>query len=493
LKKFINNTAFFLTFLLILFGITYLKSIQAILQHGITWHVFIIVITFYLIWNNRRTYFNSPLKSNYVIGTLALLFSFLFLFVGHATSTLVISEFALIAGFWGITIFIGGFNLLKKMFWPLLYLFFVSSAIEGAFDIFTPFYRKSTAFLSVYFANILGYDTVISGTYIRLPTMVLNVADECSGINHLISLFAISIPLAILTQEKWWKAITLIGLSIPISLCANSIRVLILILYNYNRMSFTHGPKNFFVTDSGFFIGLIALFACSVLLSKILRSGQTKTTTPESGIKPVTPKQLIALIPILGFGSLISLFWVVKPDKNTPQFSNSDQTIMQYEQPGFSGFDSLPEVDMLRTFTSKDTDSDSWFIYIGWLEHQTQSKEVAGYLYDKFFTFEKIFKTPHCNSVLSEYRTYRKKSPDDLFEYLIYYKSKIFYTSNPFLIKLYTAIDAALYRTTSCSIIIIAIPEGTSVKLNGPESETFSRFCKIQSQIQSFFKTETRQ
>lgn len=382
----------------------------------------------------------------------------------------------------------GGFKLLQKLIWPLLYLFFVSSSIEGAFDIFTPFYRKSTAFLSVYFANILGYDTIISGTYIRLPTMVLNVADECSGINHLISLFAISIPLAILTQEKFWKSVTLVALSIPISLLANSIRVLILILYNYNRQTFTHGPKNFFVTDSGFFIGLIALFACSILLSKMQQSKQTKVQTPNASFRIVSIKQLITLIPILGIGSLISLLWVIKPDNNAPHFSNQDKSIMQSEHLEFSGFDSLPEVDIRRTFTSEDTDS--WFIYTGWFEYQTQNKEAAGYLYNKVFTFEKNIKMSGCTSALSEYRIYQKKSHDDLYRYLIYYKSRLFFTANPFLIKLYTAIDAVLYRTTSCAIIIIAIPESIIETLNDPKSESFSRLCKIENQIHSSLETE---
>ncbi|NLD94732.1 MAG: archaeosortase/exosortase family protein, partial [Fibrobacter sp.] len=155
--------------ILLCFTIAYFKSFEAILERGLSWHILILIIAMFIIWSRKEHYFNVPIKPNIPAGTSVLLISFLLLFIGSSTSTLLLSEGALITGIWGIVIYIGGFSLFKRLFWPLAYLCFTSSAVEGIFEILTPFYRHTTAIIAVFLANKFGFLTFVSETYIRLP------------------------------------------------------------------------------------------------------------------------------------------------------------------------------------------------------------------------------------------------------------------------------------------------------------------------------------
>lgn len=447
--------------IIICFIFAYFKSFEAILERGISWHILILIIVTFVIYAKKEYYFNVSIKPDIPAGSFVLLASFLLLFVGSSTSTLILSEFALVTGIWGLVIFSGGISLFKRLFWPLAYLCFISSAVEGIFEILSPFYRHTTAIISVFLANKFGFLTFVSETFIRLPSMILNVADECSGINHLISLFALAIPLAVLTQRTWWTSILVIGLSIPISLFANSIRVFLLILFNYNRNVFSHGPKNLLYTSSGFFIGLILLFITAFLLSALSRSiHKSKSMQGPFHFTIIGKNKMVYLLPLLIAGALFSFFWTIAPDIAVPQAINTnlesgikitqDQTIFV--------FDSLPSADIEYKYSLTDQDNRKWYFYTGWYEIQRQGKEVSGYWYQRLFNYDSTITFPRDKNTISSFRACRMKNDTSSNTYLVAYKSRYFTTSNPYLVKLFSAFEALVNRTTSCTIIIVALP-----------------------------------
>ncbi len=478
MKVIAKKPLLFASGIILCFTFAYFKSFETILVRGLSWHILILIIAMFIIWSRKEHYFNVPIKPNVPAGTSVLLISFLLLFIGSSTSTLVLSEGALITGIWGIVIYIGGFSLFKRLFWPLAYLCFISSAVEGIFEILTPFYRHTTAIIAVFLANKFGFLTFVSETYIRLPSMILNVADECSGINHLISLFALAIPLAVLTQRNWWASSLLIGLSIPISLFANSIRVLLLILFNFNQTVFSHGPKNLLYTSSGFFIGLALLFLTAFLLSALTKRSQKLESKPAlSVLEIVLHKKLLYLFPILITGALFSYFWRISPDivipKDISQLNSSEITITKNAV--FPGFDSLPSADIEYKYSVINQTGQQWYLYTGWYEMQRQGKEVSGYWYDRLLYYDSTITFSKDTYPIPSFRVCRMKNDTSSIAYLIAYKSKYFTTSNPYIVKLYSAFEGLINRTTSCTIIIIAIPKNDIDRLkdNPVYSETF--------------------
>jgi exosortase len=456
--------AFFL--LIVTFFTAYHASVSAMLSHGITWHILIPPMALVLAW--KQTVFPVVGKNSiieYSIGTLLVLFAFFVVFTGDVTSTQALSELGIVVGLWGTVLFTGGYRLLIALLWPMLYLFFISSLTEGAFDIFTDFFRNASAKLSFTIANMIGFSIMHSGTYLRLPTMVLNVANECSGINHFISLAAIAVPLAVLTQRKTWALIFIVLSSFPIALFSNSIRVLFIILYNYNRMEFSHGPKNILVTGVGFFIGLLMLYGLAMLLNWIFpNKGKKEKRITENFAhyaQSINKKPLYFLSGIFFCGFLILKLWTVKPVEQPALFTQLPSSLPYSYQivPTLPGIDALPETDNHVALQFDANLSDHHYMMVGWYSKQEPGKEVYGYNWNKLFfrTGSHIFTLN--NNTRIDFTICKTQSKENHYSYLITYRSRNRYTSDPLKIRLYLLLDALFHRSTSGTIIIIAIPE----------------------------------
>jgi EpsI family protein len=100
-----------------------------------------------------------------------------------------------------------------------------------------------------------------SGTFIDLPTMRIEVARACSGVNYLVAVLALGLPLAYLHLRSWWRRGLLIASALAIAALSNSLRVAIIgILVYYDLGAPLHGPAH---TLHGLFvsaIGHVALF-----------------------------------------------------------------------------------------------------------------------------------------------------------------------------------------------------------------------------------------
>lgn len=464
-----RRSLYSLTYLLVivLFTIAFLKSFSAFFTHGVTWHLLIPIISGYAIWTFRNKYFAAPISASPISGAIVLCIAYSMVFAGDISSTLIISEMAFVVGIWGVIIFLGGLHFFRKLFWPLAYLLFISSATEGIFDTFTPFFRYASASGASYIANFTGYTVLLSETFIRLPYLVLNVADECSGVNQLISLFIIAIPLAFFTQSKIWPGLVLIASSIPIALLSNSIRIFILIVYNYNRKIFSHGPRDLFMTESGFLIGLAILYIFAIVLShfqdKNISHNKSTIAIPRgTSLNTVKLKNLIFLSVILFCGIISLNVWKVKDNPSLPDFSQLSIPIPGWESFSVntpSVFDTLPIPDAEYSALLTDN-SDSIYLYLGWYKKQLQGKEISGSLYDKHFKqFDQLrLKLNNPDSI--SFRQCKSKIPG--FSYWIIYRSFNQYTSDSFRIKLYTLCDAVFHRSTCGTIIVFAVPDSTA-------------------------------
>lgn len=350
--------------------------------------------------------------------------------------------------------------------WPLLYLLFISSATEGLLDLLNPLFRIVSAYVAGFMAKVLGFSILISNTYIRLPNMILNVANECSGVNHVISLTAITLPLAFLTQRKKWAVWVLILAAFPIALFSNSIRVLILIIINYNLVIFTHGPNNIFLTGFGFFIGLVLIFLLASILSKLTcrtstQTNNADTSEPSKHSFSISGKTFSILSVALFCGSLFIHFYKIGDDIQepdyTPLLSVTDGWTSQIASAGTELFDSFPLPNSSARVNYKNDFGSDVNLFIGWYALQTQNKEVAGHCFNRFFEYTGTTSVEGSNG--SSYRFQickHKKNTDDL-TYLIAYRSNRYFTEKASISKLYTILDALLYKKTSASIIIYTL------------------------------------
>lgn len=66
---------------------------------------------------------------------------------------------------------------------------------------------------------------LLTGIYIDLPTVRIEVAQACSGFRSLVALGATGVLLSYMTQKRWAYRILLVAAVVPIAILSNSLRV----------------------------------------------------------------------------------------------------------------------------------------------------------------------------------------------------------------------------------------------------------------------------
>ncbi len=73
---------------------------------------------------------------------------------------------------------------------------------------------------------LFGVPVLREGNVIELPLMKLEVAEACSGIRSLMSLFTLAVFYGYFLEKSNWRRVALALASIPIAIAANAVRIL---------------------------------------------------------------------------------------------------------------------------------------------------------------------------------------------------------------------------------------------------------------------------
>ena len=128
-------------------------------------------------------------------------------------------------------------------------------------------FASKTAALSLYF---FGIPVLREGNVMLLANTSLEVAEACSGIRSLISLLALSVVFAYLSQRVTWKRIIVVLSTFPIAIIANAARVCGtgILAHHYGdkvAQGFFHGFSGWIL----FVVAFVCLFVVGALLSKV--------------------------------------------------------------------------------------------------------------------------------------------------------------------------------------------------------------------------------
>jgi exosortase len=143
------------------------------------------------------------------------------------------SMVAFFFGAWGLTGLVWGWETAKVTFFPF-FIFAFCVPVGGTFaqGLTLPLRllaAKATAFIT---GDALGIPVTRTGTMLANARnhWQFDVAAECSGIRSFTALLAISTIFSVLTMRKLWKRAVLIGLTLPIALVCNVLRLSTIIL-----------------------------------------------------------------------------------------------------------------------------------------------------------------------------------------------------------------------------------------------------------------------
>lgn len=237
-------------------------------RYGFSHGFLVPLISLYLAWLQWPALRAARRTPAIGIGTLWVGTAALLLLASEVAGILTTGSAAFILLLAGLIVLLCGYDYLKALALPLVYLVFMTPVLDVVTEPLEWPFQLLTANMSVSMLQTLGIPVVLENrTFIVLPTVTLEVARECSGAGLLIAVLAIALPLAFLTLQAWWRRIVLVLSSVIIAIVANWVRLTVMGIYAQSGGKDLHGPYHIL---QGLFVDWIAigcLFVGAWLLS----------------------------------------------------------------------------------------------------------------------------------------------------------------------------------------------------------------------------------
>ena len=231
-----------------------------------------------LAWMRRDRIRATPLAPNLVLGGALIALGLALKVLGFAAGATVVEASSLLPVLAGVLVCFGGLPLVRALLLPLLYLLFMIPVWAPLIDRLTPPFRHFSAWIGVHAASLVGVPAVIDGFHIELPRARLLVAEACSGVNYLIAVTAVGIPLAWMTFPDVRRRVALLLLGIGIAILANGLRVALIVILLYGGLiKDVHGPGHMLQGLSVAMIGYAGLFVGAWALARFAPSGSMRT------------------------------------------------------------------------------------------------------------------------------------------------------------------------------------------------------------------------
>jgi len=194
----------------------------------------IIAASLWLVWQSREQLKAVELAPAPVLGWTALLLGLLLMFLARTQDVLPAEAFSIIPVIAGCVLLSAGWPMLRILAFPIVFLFLAVPMPDWIID-------AATVPLKVFISNSVtkilyaaGFPIAQNGVMIMIGSYQLLVKDACSGMNSIFALSAIGVFYAYAFRwDQKMRALILLVSIIPITIAANFIRVITLVLIAY--------------------------------------------------------------------------------------------------------------------------------------------------------------------------------------------------------------------------------------------------------------------
>lgn len=178
----------------------------------------------FLIWDKRKALSAIPVKPTWR-GILLIVFAIILLILGVYGVELFTTRMSFLFLMGGlIWTFFGG-RMLRELRFPLLVLILAIPIPAIIFNHITFPLQLLASRIASDILPMLGVPVLQEGNVIQLPVMKLEVAEACSGIRSLMSLFALAVFYGYFLERTTTRRTILALASIPIAVAANVVRI----------------------------------------------------------------------------------------------------------------------------------------------------------------------------------------------------------------------------------------------------------------------------
>ncbi len=457
------------TLLVLLFAVLFYDS--ALLLVG-TWagrddysHGFIVpFISLYLAWADRDRLKSIEIRPAILAGFFPLALGSAMLVAGNAGGVSILEEFAPVIIIPSAVLMLLGWRFVKALALPLSYLIFMVPVFDYFISRAHWPAQLFTAGIAARALGILGIPVFQNMQYLELPNISLEVARECSGINYLLSIAAVGIPLAWFTQSGFKRRAILISLAVLVGIMANSLRVTLIGVWGYLGGEIVHGPlhvfQGFFVSMAGFAFLFAAAWAMAGRKAHMPKQRPTGQTVPFNWAVLSDKKIKSAWMALVSIFILTIGFMYIHRTEAKGLSPDAFNAIPQ----GVAGWSGRPFINAFRV-NGADLESSIIFrngsgrelmFYLGYFASQRQDKEMVNYsldfLYDKSEEIEVV--SADGRRVKVNRAVIKEGGRQFLFLYWYDINGRIVADSR--VAKFHTAVDSIFHGRTNGAIVVLS-------------------------------------
>lgn len=195
----------------------------------------VLAVTAWLFYRQRDALAALPASRNPVAAGVLLAFGVLLYVVGRSQSFLRIelaSQFFVLAA---LVVGSKGWAGLRRSWFPFVFLLFVIPLPHAATLALTGPLKAAVSSVTTHLLAAVGYPIGRAGVVITIGQYELLVATACAGLQTMISLEALGLLYANLRgYQSWVRNVLMALLVVPVSFCANVVRVVVLALIAYH-------------------------------------------------------------------------------------------------------------------------------------------------------------------------------------------------------------------------------------------------------------------
>lgn len=169
------------------------------------------------------------------LGWPILLVGLVLLYAGRALEIIWLDTLSIMPILTGLIFMIGGWPIFRILAFPIFLLFFAVPPPGWLLDAATLPLKAMISDVVTRLLYALDYPIAQNGVVIMIGPYQLLVKDACAGMNSIFALSAIGIIYVyIMRYDSWWRNVVLLLSILPITIAANFLRVVLLVLIAYH-------------------------------------------------------------------------------------------------------------------------------------------------------------------------------------------------------------------------------------------------------------------
>ena len=257
---------------------------------GLAWYTddnyshgfFIAPLAAYFAWERRAEFTARPIKPS-AFGMVVVAASLVLLVGGILGAELFISRVSFLGVLTGTILFLYGWQRLRVLMFPLAFMLLMIPIPAIIFNQIAFPLQLLASNVGEYTISSLDIPILREGNVLILANAQLEVAEACSGIRSLVSLFTLGLVFGYFVDKRAWVRVVIALSSVPVAILANGLRVASAGVAAHNFGS--AGVEGLFHEFSGwvvFVFAFLMMFGSSTPATAIL-AGECSAARRQSG------------------------------------------------------------------------------------------------------------------------------------------------------------------------------------------------------------------